>query len=66
MQGSSAPTSSPCTGKTVGENIADAGNLDPEIIRPIDNPYYGHRRHRRAVRQPGSRRLCGQAVRRRP
>ncbi|MCD8352730.1 MAG: dihydroxy-acid dehydratase [Clostridiales bacterium] len=28
-----------CTGKTVGENIADAVNLDPEIIRPIDNPY---------------------------
>ncbi len=28
-----------CTGKTVGENIADAVNLDPESIRPIDNPY---------------------------
>lgn len=28
-----------CTGKTVGENIADAKNLNPEIIRPIDNPY---------------------------
>jgi dihydroxy-acid dehydratase len=28
-----------CTGKTVGENIADAVNLDPETIRPIDNPY---------------------------
>ena len=28
-----------CTGKTVGENIANAKNLDPEIIRPIDNPY---------------------------
>ncbi|MCD7919281.1 MAG: dihydroxy-acid dehydratase [Clostridiales bacterium] len=28
-----------CTGKTVGENIADAVNRDPEIIRPIDNPY---------------------------
>ena len=28
-----------CTGKTVGENIADAQNLDPETIRPIDNPY---------------------------
>ena len=27
------------TGKTVGENIADAKNLDPEVIRPIDNPY---------------------------
>ncbi len=28
-----------CTGKTLGENIADAENLNPEIIRPIDNPY---------------------------
>ncbi len=27
------------TGKTVGENIADAVNLNPEVIRPIDNPY---------------------------
>ncbi|MDO4318544.1 MAG: dihydroxy-acid dehydratase [Lachnospiraceae bacterium] len=28
-----------CTGKTVGENIADCKNRDPETIRPIDNPY---------------------------
>ena len=28
-----------CTGKTVGENIADAVNLDPETIRPVENPY---------------------------
>lgn len=28
-----------CTGKTLGENIADAVNLDPETIRPADNPY---------------------------
>ena len=27
------------TGKTVKENIANAVNLDPEVIRPIDNPY---------------------------
>ena len=27
------------TGKTIGENIAGCVNLDPEIIRPIDNPY---------------------------
>ncbi|MBO6137048.1 MAG: dihydroxy-acid dehydratase [Lachnospiraceae bacterium] len=27
------------TGKTVGENIKDAKNLDPETIRPIDNPF---------------------------
>ena len=28
-----------CTGKTVGENIENAHNLNPEVIRPIDNPY---------------------------
>lgn len=28
-----------CTGKTVGENIADAVNKNPEIIRTIENPY---------------------------
>ena len=28
-----------CTGKTVGENIAPVTNRDPEIIRPIENPY---------------------------
>jgi dihydroxy-acid dehydratase len=27
------------TGKTVGENLADVKNLNPEIIRPIENPY---------------------------
>ena len=27
------------TGKTVGENIANAENRNPEVIRPIDNPY---------------------------
>ena len=28
-----------CTGKTVAENIANAENRNPEVIRPIDNPY---------------------------
>lgn len=28
-----------CTGKTVGENIAGCENKNPEVIRPIDNPY---------------------------
>lgn len=28
-----------CTGKTVGENIEGCVNRDPEIIRPIDDPY---------------------------
>mgnify|MGYP002552982442 CR=1 FL=1 len=27
------------TGKTVGENIEHVYNRDPEVIRPIDNPY---------------------------
>ena len=27
------------TGKTIGENIAGCKNLDPEVIRPIENPY---------------------------
>ncbi|MBE6540035.1 MAG: dihydroxy-acid dehydratase [Ruminococcaceae bacterium] len=27
------------TGKTVAENIKNCVNLDPEVIRPIDNPY---------------------------
>jgi len=28
-----------CTGKTLGENIASAVNLDEEVIRPVSNPY---------------------------
>ena len=27
------------TGKTIGENIAGCINLDPEVIRPVENPY---------------------------
>ena len=27
------------TGKTVGENIANCVNRDPEVIRPVENPY---------------------------
>ena len=27
------------TGKTIGDNIEGCVNLDPEVIRPIDNPY---------------------------
>ena len=27
------------TGKTVGENIAGAVNFNPEVIRPVENPY---------------------------
>lgn len=28
-----------CTGKTVGENIANCKNKNPKVIRPVDNPY---------------------------
>ena len=28
-----------CTGKTVAENIEHAYNLNPEVIRPVENPY---------------------------
>ena len=28
-----------CTGKTVGENIAGCVNTNPDVIRPIENPY---------------------------
>ncbi|MCD8017044.1 MAG: dihydroxy-acid dehydratase [Oscillospiraceae bacterium] len=28
-----------CTCRTLGENLEGAENLDPELIRPIDNPY---------------------------
>ena len=27
------------TGKTVGENIKNCVNLNPEVIRPVDHPY---------------------------
>ena len=27
------------TGKTIGENIAGCVNLDPEVIRPVENPF---------------------------
>ena len=27
------------TGATVGENIADCENLDPQVIRPVEDPY---------------------------
>ena len=32
------------TGKTVGENIEGCVNKNPEVIRPIDNPYSSDRR----------------------
>lgn len=34
------PNTITVTGKTLGENIADAEVLDPTVIKPLDNPYY--------------------------
>ena len=28
------------TGKTVGENVADAKVINPEVIRPLNNPVH--------------------------
>ncbi len=28
-----------CTGKTLGENLEGVVNQNPELIRPIENPY---------------------------
>ena len=33
------PSALTCTGQTIGENIAQAKNKNPEVIRPADNPY---------------------------
>ena len=54
------------TGKTVGENIADCPNLDPECDPAGGRALLRDRRHCGAPRQPGPRRLCGQARRRGP
>ena len=52
------------TGKTVGENIKDAVNKDPQVIRPIDNPYRPDGRTCGTQRQSGAgwqrgKTLCG-------
>ena len=41
------------TGKTVGENIKNCPNLNPEVIRPVENPYRPDRRHRHPKGQSG-------------
>ena len=28
-----------CTGKTVGENLEGVVNKNPEVVRPLENPY---------------------------
>lgn len=50
------------TGKTVGENIADAVNKNPEVIRPVDHPVQQDRRTCRIKRQSCAGRQRGQAL----
>jgi L-arabonate dehydrase len=54
------------SGKTVGENIADAENYDPRRHQDHGRAFQGEGRHRRAARQPGAARRRHQAQRRHP
>ena len=54
------------TGKTVGENLETAENLDTETHPPAGGALFQDRRHRRPVRQSGPGRLRGEAERRGP
>ena len=56
-----APT---VTGRTLGENCADARMLEREVIRPLRRPVAAAGRHRGAARQPRPGRRGHQAVRR--
>ena len=51
------------TGKTVGENIAGCENKNPEVIRPIDNPYTPDRRPGSSERKSGTGRKCSKTFR---
>ena len=51
------------TGKTVGENIKDCMNKNPEVIRPMDNPYSETGGLAVLTRQPGTRLRRGKAFR---
>ena len=55
-----------CTGKTLGENIAHSVNKNPEVIRPVENPYSktGGIAVLRGNLAPDS--CVGEALRRRP
>ena len=52
------------TGKTVGENIKGCINMDPEVIRPIDNPYSETGGIAVLKGQSGSGQRCGKTFRR--
>ena len=51
------------TGKTVGENIKDCMNKDPEVIRPIDHPYSETGGLAVLTGQPGTGRRRGKTFR---
>ena len=57
-----------CTGRTLGENIADARVLDETVIRPLSNPYSATwssaARSRRRCSCTKARRACSTARRR--
>ncbi len=46
------------TGKTVGENIKEAVNQNPEVIRPVENPYHQDRRTCSIKRKSCTGRKC--------
>ena len=51
------------SGETIGRNIADAQNWNPEVIKSTAAPFKDTRRHRRPARQPGAARRGHQAER---
>jgi hypothetical protein len=54
---------SPPTASTMGENIADARQLQPDVIKTMAKPFKAEGRHRGAARQPGAARRGHQAQR---
>ena len=50
-------------GRTVRENVADAQNWNPKVIKPMAEPFKAEGRDCRAARQPRSARRRHQAVR---
>ena len=51
------------TGRTLGEETAEALPLDRELIRPLDDPLASEGGHRRPAREPRARRRDHQAQR---
>jgi hypothetical protein len=54
------------SGKTVGENIADAVNYDPRVIKTFDAPFKEKAGHCHFARQPGTARRRHQTQRGHP